>query len=155
MTAFIGDYTCKVDAKGRILLSSALLHQMAPEEKDRFVIKKDIYENCLLLYPIAEWEKQNALIMQKINPYKKEHNQFLREFYKGTAEVQLDSSNRILVPKRLLDLAGITNEVVLAGQYSKIEIWSKAVYEKIGSDENEISRLADKILGGINLQNDE
>lgn len=148
MTQFIGDHTCKIDAKGRLMLPSAFKKQLSPNDSDRFVIKKDIYEKCLILYTMAEWERQNKLIRERLNPYNKEHNKFLREFFKGTAEVSLDASNRILVPKRLLELIAASKELVLAGQYDKIEIWSREAYETIGDDQDEFANLADKILGG-------
>ena len=152
MSAFIGDYTCKIDAKGRVLLPSAFIKQLPVQGQDRFVVKKDIFEKCLVLYPIAEWEYQNKIIRSKINPYKREHNEFLRNFYRGTAELVLDNQNRLLIPKRLIELVGIGKELVLAGQDSKIEIWPKEVYEKQVAGEDEFARLAEKIMDGP-LQN--
>ena len=148
MTTFIGDYACKVDAKGRIVLPSALKKQMTPAAKDKFVVKKDIFENCLVLFPMDEWLRQNKIIRSKINPHNREHSKFLREFYKGTAEIVLDNNNRILVPKRLLDLVDINKEVILAGQDGKIEIWDKDLYERIGETEDDFATLAEKIMGG-------
>ena len=58
------------------MLPSAFKKQMPATAQDKFVIKKDIYEKCLVLYPIDEWERQNQLIRQNINPYNKEHNRF-------------------------------------------------------------------------------
>lgn len=147
MANFIGDYTCKPDAKGRVVFPSAFKRQMSQNEEMRFVLKKDIYEKCLVLYPIAEWERQNKLILERTNPYNKEHNNFLREFFKGTAELIPDSNNRILMPKRLLDLIDAGKEIVLAGQYGKIEVWDKEIYESIGRDEEHFASLAEKILG--------
>jgi MraZ protein len=150
MTIFIGDYTCKMDAKGRVLLSAAFKKQMPDAAQDKFVIKKDIYEKCLVLFPMDEWERQNQLIRQNINPYNKEHSQFLREFYKDTAEVELDSNNRFLIPARLLSLADIDKEkeVVLAGQMGKIEVWAKDLYDKTSEGITNFGDLANKILGG-------
>ena len=98
MTTFIGDYPCKADSKGRIMLPSALKKQMAGAVQDRFVVKKDIFEKCLVLFPFDEWERQIKILRSKINPYNREHNKFLREFYKGTAEITLDGNNRMLIP---------------------------------------------------------
>jgi MraZ protein len=104
---------------------------------------------------MEEWERQNTLIRNRINPYNKEHNKFLRNFYKGTAEVILDGNNRILIPKRLLDLVGISKEVVLAGQDGKIEIWDKQLYEQVDEPEEDFANLAEKIMGNsINEEND-
>jgi len=157
MTIFIGDYTCKIDAKGRVLLPAAFKKQMPSATQDKFVIKKDIYENCLVLYPMDEWDRQNKLIQQNINPYNKEHNRFIREYYKDTAEVELDSNSRLLIPSRLLVMVNINkeNDVVLAGQLGKIEVWSKDKYDKASSEIENFGELANKILGGnINKQNE-
>lgn len=146
MTTFIGDYTCKIDEKGRTMLPAAFKKAMPVEARDTFVVKKDIYEKCLVLYPINEWESQVAIIRSRLNPYNKEHNAFLRNYYKGTAEVMLDATNRLLIPKRLLDEAGITKEAVLAGQDGKIEVWAKDAYEQIDSG-IDFAALAEKIMG--------
>ena len=63
-------------------------------------------------------------IRKKMNPYNREHNMFLRNFFKGTAELSLDNNNRLLIPKRLMDLIGAERDVVLAGQDGRIEIWA-------------------------------
>jgi len=146
MATFIGDYTCRVDPKGRIVLPSAFKKQMPAAAMDRFVVKKDIFEQCLVLYPMDEWDRQNSIIRSRINPYNKEHSKFLRGFYKGTAEVVLDSNNRILIPRRLLDVAKIDSEVVLAGQDGKIEVWSSYMYEQAG-EADDFATLAEKIMG--------
>ena len=148
MATFIGDYTCKVDAKGRILFPSSFKKQMASGSQDKFVVKKEIFEACLVLYPISEWERQNEIIRERINSYNKEHSKFLREFYRGSAEINLDGSSRLLIPKRLLDMAKIDKEVVLAGQDGKIEIWAKELYEDSSMNERDFASLAEKILGG-------
>lgn len=146
MSAFIGDYSCKVDVKGRVLLPSAFIKHLPEQSQGRFVVKKDIFEKCLVLYPMNEWEYQTSLIRSKINPYKKEHNIFLRNFYKGTAELALDGNNRLLIPKRLLEGAGINRELIMAGQDSKIEIWLKENYEDQSYVDDEFARLAEKIM---------
>ncbi len=155
MTTFIGDYTCKPDSKGRVLVPSAFLKQMSQGAQERFVVKRDIFENCLVLYPMDEWERQGKIIREKTNPYNREHNNFLRQFFKGTAEVILDSNNRILVPKRLLDEIKADKELILAGQFGKIEIWPKETYDELGSREEEFASLAEKILGGKIYETDE
>ena len=148
MTTFIGEYNCKIDVKGRMLLPSAFKKHLSSECQDRFVIKKDIYEKCLVLYPWDDWERMNTIIKKNTNPYNKEHNKFLRSFFKGTAELILDSANRLLIPKRLLDETDISNEAVLAGQFGKIEIWSKEIYESSMVSNDDFATLADNILGG-------
>jgi MraZ protein len=100
-----------------------------------------------VLYSIEDWNQQLEKIRSRINPYKREHNLFLRNFFKGTAELSLDSNNRLLIPKRLLELAGIFRDVVLAGQDGRIEIWASDVYDKIDMPADEFANLAEKLMG--------
>jgi len=148
MATFIGDYPCKVDAKGRIILPSTFKKQMPSAAQDHFVVRKDIFENCLVLYSIDDWNRQIEKIRKRINPYNREHNMFLRNFFKGTAEILLDSNNRMLIPKRLLDLISADRDVVLAGQDGRIEIWAASIYERIDMPPDDFANLAEKLLGG-------
>lgn len=149
MTTFVGDHECKLDAKGRMMLPSGFLKQMSGNVPSRFVIKKDVFESCLVIYPEDEWNKQVKLLKKKLNPYKREHNTFLRVFFKGVAEIVPDANNRLLLPKRLLDAIDAEKEVVLAGQPGKIELWSKAKYDRIELGDEEFADMAEKLLDGI------
>ena len=148
MATFIGDYACKVDVKGRIILPMAFKKQMPADAQDRFVVRKDIFENCLVLYAIEDWNRQLEKIRKRINQYNREQNMFLRNFFKGTAELSLDNNNRMLVPKRLMDLIGADRDVVLAGQDGRIEIWAADIYNKIDMPSEDFANLAEKLMGG-------
>ena len=148
MATFIGDYPCKVDVKGRIILPVAFKKQMPPAAQDHFVVRKDIFENCLVLYALDDWNTQLEKIRKRINPYNREHNRFLRNFFKGTAELSLDNNNRMLIPKRLFELIGAERDVVLAGQDGRIEIWPASVYDKIERPAEDFADLAEKLMGG-------
>jgi MraZ protein len=148
MATFIGDYTCKADVKGRIILPAAFKKQMPADAQDRFVVRKDIFENCLVLYSIEDWNLQLARIRKRINPYNREHNTFLRNFFKGTAELSLDNNNRLLVPKRFMEMIGADRDVVLAGQDGRIEIWATDAYNRIDMPSEDFADLAEKLLGG-------
>jgi MraZ protein len=147
MATFIGDFTCKVDAKGRVILPVAFKKHLPADAQDHFVVRKDIFDNCLVLFSLEDWNRQLEKIRKKINPYNREHNRFLRNFFKGTAEVTLDNNNRLLIPKRLLDLIGGGREVVLAGQDGRIEIWAADAYDKIEMDESDFANQAEKLMG--------
>lgn len=148
MKNFIGDYTVKLDSKGRLSFPAAFKKQIREAVQDGFVLKRDVFESCLILYPMEEWERQNRIIRSKTNPYNKEHARFLRMLFSGTAEVSLDANNRMLIPKRLLDFAGINSEVVMAGQSGKIEIWASEKYSSVSQADDEFEAMAEKILGG-------
>jgi MraZ protein len=155
MITFIGDYTCKLDDKGRVLLPAAFIKQMAHGMQERFVLKKDIFEKCLVLYPMDEWERQNQILRSNTNPYNREHNKFLRGYFKDTAEVSLDANNRLLLPRRLMDDIGADKEIVLAGQLGKIEIWPRNTYDAIESGSDDFAALAEKIMGNISKDKNE
>jgi MraZ protein len=147
MTTFLGDYSCKVDVKGRIILPMTFKKQMSSAATDRFVVRKGIFDKCLVLYSMDEWNKELEKIRSRLNPYNKEHNEFMRIFFKGAAELELDSSNRLLIPKRMLELAGIEKDVVLLGKDRCIEIWAEEVYAQIDMPSDVFSNLAEKLLG--------
>ena len=124
---------------------------MPADADDHFVVRRDIFENCLVLYSGEDWNRQIEKIRKRLNPYNREHNMFLRNFFKGTAELALDNNNRLLIPKRMLELIGADRDVVLAGQDGRIEIWAADGYEKIDLPANEFANLAEKLLGtGLN-----
>ena len=147
MVTFIGEYSGKVDAKGRIMFPAAFKRQLPAGAQERFVLKRDIFTKCLILYPLEEWELQVKLIRSRTNPYNKEHNMFLRKFFQGTAEIILDSNNRILIPKRLGEYADIGKEIILAGQPGKIEIWAVEKYSEVSRIDDDFAEMAEKILG--------
>ena len=148
MTNFIGDYTVRLDPKGRLSFPAAFKKQIREALQDGFVLKRDVFEPCLIMYPMEEWERQNKIIRARTNPYNKEHARFLRMFFSGTAEVSLDANNRMLIPKRLLDYAGVGVEVVMAGQSGKIEIWASEKYGGVSDVDENFAAMAEKILGG-------
>ena len=155
MNTFVGDHTCKLDVKGRLMLPSGILRQMDGSMPAKFIVKKDVFENCLVLYPDDEWDRQVKLLRKKLNPYKREHNTFMRVFFKGVAELLIDANNRILVPKRLLDEISAEKDVVLAGQPGKIELWAKDKYEKVSLSDDEFADMAEKLLDGLTDETEE
>ncbi len=153
MTNFIGEHNAKIDAKGRVNFPSAYIKQMFENTEKKFVVKKDIYSKCLNIHTMEEWEKQVAIINKKINPYNRKHAKFLREFFKGVAEVKLDSNNRILIPAKLIEDIEITKEVIFIGQVQKIQLWSIEEYEKDEMSADDFANLSEEVVGGdlINL----
>ena len=147
MVTFIGEYNVKLDAKGRFVLPVAFIKQLDKESSGEcFILKEDLFEGCLSFYPYSEWDRQNQIIREKINPFERQHNQFLRSFSKGAVEVSLDSINRILIPKRLIDYAQIQKDIVLSGQDGKIEIWSAESYEQHWKNAPDFESLAKDVL---------
>lgn len=130
------------------MLPSSFKKQLNPAAQDRFVVRKDIFEKCLTLIPWDEWDSQIKVLRSKINPFNREQSQFLRDFYKNTAELVLDNTNRLLLPKHLMEMSSISKEVMLLGIDSKIEIWSKSLYQGGIGNEDDFAARAEKFLGG-------
>jgi MraZ protein len=147
MIHLIGTYECKADAKGRLMFSSALKKQLHAVLQDGFVIKRSVFQNCLELYPMCEWN----LMMQKINTlnrFVKKNNDFIRRFTAGVKMVELDASGRLLIPRDLCDFAGIQKQIVLSSAVNIIEIWDKDKYEKAIEDASvDFADLAEDVMG--------
>jgi MraZ protein len=143
----IGTYECRVDAKGRVMFSSAFKKQLSSVLQEGFVIKRAVFQPCLELYPMREWN----LMMEKVNKlnrFKKKNNDFIRRFTAGVKMVELDATGRILIPKDLCDFAGIQKQVVMSSSVNIVEIWDKDKYEKAIDDATlDFADLAEEVMG--------
>lgn len=147
MNSLIGTYECKVDAKGRLMLPSAIKKQLMALLQDGFVLKRAVFQPCLELYPMAEWE---ALMqkMNKLNRFKKKNNDFIRRFTAGVKVVEVDSAGRLLVPKDLMAFSGISKDIVVASAINIVEIWDKERYEQAIDDAaDDFADLAEDVMG--------
>ena len=143
MVKFIGEYTAKVDDKGRIVFPAALKSRMGADDPMMFVVKKDIFADCLEMYTYSEWERQSEETKAKLNFFNKAHAEFWREYMRNRAVVEPDGKlGRISIPKKLLDSIGVAKEVVFSGNDHKIEIWAKDKYEASGISNEEYLSLA-------------
>lgn len=146
MTNLIGEYECRIDMKGRIMLPSALKRQVSPEAMDKFVINRG-FENCLVLYPLNEWKGISEEI-NRLNLYNRKNRNFARYFYRGATELILDGANRLLLPKTLMEYAKIGKDLILFAYSNRIEVWAKEVYEQTMKDEPEdFAILAEEVMG--------
>ena len=145
MVNFIGEYSAKIDDKGRIILPSAF-KSLLPADDMRFVVRKDIFDDCLEMLTFSEWEKRSEQIKSRLNFLKKEHASFWREFMRGNTVVTPDNKlGRISIPKKLLDAIGVEKEVIFAGNDHKIELWAREKYESSAIPEEEFVSLAEKV----------
>ncbi|MDE0870522.1 MAG: division/cell wall cluster transcriptional repressor MraZ [Flavobacteriales bacterium] len=140
MLNLLGEYTCKIDAKGRLMFPARLRKQLDGVLHHGLVVNRDIFEGCLVIYPQPEWDKVNRE-MSRLSRYNRKHQLFQRKFMKGSTHVELDGSGRINLPALLMEHAGIhvkkDNEVIVSGLGEKIEVWSKASYSKSVLDDAE------------------
>ncbi len=146
---FVGEHSGKLDAKGRVIFPASLKRQIPEDaQKQSMVLKKAIYHKCLILYTFQEWQYQTNFIKKRLNPFNKRHAEFLREYYRGTAEIYLDSNSRMLIPKKLLEYIEADKDIVFAGQTDQIQIWSNANYYREQMSEQDFADLSSDIFGG-------
>lgn len=147
MTGFIGEYQCKLDAKGRLSLPADMRKQLSPNDAESFVISRGV-DDCLSLYTMSEWDR----VMEKLrglNRFKAKDRKFARMFQKGATKLSLDSSGRLLFPKALMEWAGIQKDIVLVANVDLWEVWDKKRYDELlASDWDEFEDLAAEVMGG-------
>jgi MraZ protein len=153
MIQLLGEFDCKLDAKGRLMVPSSLKKQLPNVEKEGLVINRG-FEKHLVIYPKKVWEGIVAEL-SKLNQYEKKTREFIRFFTRGATELSVDATGRVLLPKSLMEFAGIEGEVVLACQFDKIEVWSKATYDSLLDNEPEnFANLAEEVMGGKNRRDE-
>jgi MraZ protein len=152
MLNFYETYDCKIDDKGRLKLPSSLIKLLQSSDDKNFVIKRSVFQNCLEVYPMQPWEK----LMKKINGlnrFVKKNADFIRMFTAGVKNVELDSSERILIPKDLKQYANLNKEIVIAGAGELFEIWDKESYEKvISANKEDFGQLTEDVMGEIDFE---
>jgi MraZ protein len=147
LNSFIGTYECKADAKGRLMIPAVLKKQLAAALQDGFVLKRAVFQPCLELYPMSEWNTMMQKV-NKLNRFKKKNNDFIRRFTAGVKIVEVDSAGRLLIPKDLISFSGITKQVVLASAVNIIEVWDKDKYEQAIDDAaSDFADLAEEVMG--------
>ncbi|MGO4913166.1 division/cell wall cluster transcriptional repressor MraZ [Leeuwenhoekiella sp. W20_SRS_FM14] len=150
MLSLIGTYECKVDAKGRLMMPSALKKQLAKELQEGFVIKRSVFNSCLELWPMSEWE----VMMKKLNGlnrFVKKNVEFIRRFTAGVKLIEADAAGRLLIPKDLIAFASISKDIVLTSGGNIIEIWDLEAYEvAVGDNDGDFAILAEQVMGDQN-----
>jgi MraZ protein len=150
LITIVGTYECKVDAKGRVLLPAPLKKQLVPSLQNGFVLKRSVFQPCLELYPMAEWDLMMSKI-NKLNRFVKKNNDFIRRFTAGVKMVEIDALGRLLVPRDLISFANISKDIVFSSAVNIIEIWDKDLYEKsINGEDVDFADLAEEVMGNIN-----
>lgn len=154
MSNFLGEFDCKLDAKGRMMIPVGLKKQLPEAVNEGLVINRG-FEKHLVIYTRKEWNKIVDDLSQ-LNQYEKKTREFIRYFTRGASELSLDSAGRVLLPKALLEYAGINADVVLSCQFNKIEVWAQDAYEaQMDNEPENFANLAEEVMGNAGRRNDE
>jgi MraZ protein len=146
MIGFLGEYEVTLDAKGRFLVPAAFKKQLTGDNANVFVVNRGI-EPCLTLYPTQTWEPVYAEIA-KLNEFDPKAREFRRSFLNGATQLELDSAGRLLLPKILIDYAGLEKDLLLVSAVTKIEIWDVNKYKKLfeSFSPESYSKLANEVM---------
>jgi transcriptional regulator MraZ len=150
MLNLIGTYNCKADAKGRVMIPADLKKQLAPIAGAGFVIKRAVFQPCLELYSMEEWQK----LMEKVsglNRFNRKNNDFIRRFTAGVRTVEMDATGRLNIPRDLMAFAGLDKEIVLSSAINIVEVWDVNKYEQAINDAaSDFADLAEEVMGNAN-----
>lgn len=147
MIQFLGNIEAKTDAKGRVFIPASFRKQLQAASEERLVLRKDVFQDCLVLYPESIWFKTQNQLRQRLNKWNAKHQQVFRQFVSDAEMMTPDGNGRILLSKRYLQMAGIQSDVRFIGVDNTIEIWAKERAEQPFMDPEEFSEALQGILG--------
>ena len=127
--SYLGEYICKLDAKGRLTVPSGLKKQLDNEGREGFVLNRG-FEGCLGLYPFKDWQKVEEKL-NELNLFAIKNRQFVRQFQNGATKLDMDGNGRVL----------------LFAYADRIEIWDRTKYDDLMNEEiGDFATLAEEVM---------
>ncbi len=147
MQRFLGNMDAKADVKGRVFVPAPFRKNLQVAGETRLVMRKDIFQDCLVLYPESIWDEELTALRSRLSRWNEEQQQLFRQFVIDAEILELDSNGRILIPRRYMQLVGITSEVRFVGMDYTIEIWSRNKLDKPLLDAETFKKGIEKWMG--------
>ncbi len=145
---FLGNIEAKTDAKGRVFLPATFRKMLQASGDEALVLRKDIFQDCLVLYPESVWNEQMDTLRSKLNRYNAQHQRIFRQFVSEVEMLTLDGNGRFLIPKRYLAMAAIRQEVKFIGMGDTIEIWASEKVEESKMSGDEFGEALEDLMTG-------
>ncbi len=145
---FTGNIDAKTDQKGRVFLP-AVFRRILNQQAEGLVLRRDVFQKCLVLYPQSVWDELVDSITQHTSPFDRKGRENLRRFVADSESISMDSDGRILIPKRYLQNAGIEQEVRFIGMDNTIEIWNRQAAEALLSDADGFAEDMEKMMNPL------
>lgn len=152
---FIGNIEARTDAKGRVFLPAVFRKELQASGEDSLVLRKDVFQSCLVLYPASVWNEQMDVLRSRLNRWNATHQQIFRQFVSDAEVMSIDANGRILLPRRYLAMAGITQSVRFIGMGDTIEIWSSEALQTPFMDSAEFGASLETLMHGGTIDTDE
>ena len=143
---FLGNIEAKTDAKGRAFLPAVFRKVLQASGEENLVLRKDVFQPCLVLYPESVWNTRLDMLKQQLCPWKPAHQQIFRQFVSEAEVVTLDGNGRFLISKRLQRAAGINQDIQFIGMDDTIELWSPQDLTKTLRTDEDFSREFEDIM---------
>ena len=147
MAKFLGNIEAKADAKGRVFIPAVFRKQLQAASEERLVLRKDVFQECLVLYPESVWFETQDQLRRSLNRWNAAQQAVFRQFVCDAEVVVPDGNGRILIPRRYLQMAGIRDEVRFIGMDNTIEIWAKERAELPFMEAEDFSQALQEVLG--------
>ena len=145
---FLGNIEATLDVKGRAFLPATFRKVLQAAGEERLVLRKDVFQPCLVLYPESVWNEQMDLMRARLNRWNKQQQEVFRKFVSEVEVMSLDGNGRFLIPKRYLRLAEIEQDVKFTGMGDTIEIWSLPKAEEQQMTAEEFGQALEELMGG-------
>ena len=143
---FLGNIEAKTDAKGRVFLPSVFRKVLQASGEELLVLRKDIYQKCLVIYPESVWNEKVDMLKAQLKPWKPSHQQMLRQFISEAEAISLDGNGRFLISKRLQKAAEIDQDVQFIGMDNTIELWSPQQLKQILKSDEDFGKEFEDIM---------
>ena len=144
---FLGNIEARTDAKGRAFLPSVFRKALQMSGEETLVLRKDVFQECLVLYPESVWNGQLDFLRSRLNRWNAEHQQIYRTFIADAVSITLDGNGRFLIPKRQMKLACIEQAIRFIGMGDTIEIWASEAESKALLPSDEFGKALQDVLG--------
>jgi len=146
---FLGNIEAKTDAKGRAFLPAVFRKVLNASGEESLVLRKDIFEPCLVLYPQSVWNERMDTLRRRLSRWSRRDQMIYRQYVTDVEMITLDGNGRFLIPKRYMKMVNIDQQIRFTGMDDCIEIWaineggepfmsaeefSKAMEETMGMD---------------------
>lgn len=153
MIRFLGNIEAKMDAKARVFVPAAFRKILQSSAQEVLILRKDIFQDCLVLYPEYVWEEAVAELRARLNRWDKAQQSLFRQFVVDAERLEMDANGRILIPRRYCQMVGINSEVRFLGVDNTIEIWAKDALGKTLLPADDFGSSIEALMSN-NLQND-
>ena len=145
---FLGNIEAKIDTKGRAFLPATFRKVLQAGGEERLVLRKDVFQPCLVLYPESVWNGQMDLMRSKLNRWNKQQQEVFRKFVSEVEVLTLDGNGRFLIPKRYQRMADIEQDIKFTGMGDTIEIWNVQKAEEQQMTAEEFGQALEELMGG-------